>query len=54
MRNLAICSDLDDAEIDLLNGIGRKRNLRAGGQLLWEGDEAVLVEDVVDGLLKLS
>ena len=54
MRNLAICSDLDDAEIDLLNGIGRKRSLRAGEQLLWEGDEAVLVANVVDGLLKLS
>lgn len=38
----------------MLNGIGRMRKLRAGEQLIWEGDEAVLVANVIDGLLKLS
>lgn len=38
----------------MLNGIGRQRRLSAGEQLIWEGDEAVLVANVVEGLLKLS
>lgn len=54
IRNRAICADLDTDEIALLNGLGRQRQLRAGEQLLWEGDEAVLVANVVDGVLKLS
>lgn len=54
VRNRAICSDLTRDELAMLNGIGRQRKLRAGEQLIWEGDEAVLVANVVDGLLKLS
>ena len=54
VRNRAICADLDYAEVDLLNKIGRRRKLAAGEQLLWEGDEAVLVANVIDGVLKLS
>lgn len=54
IRNRAICSDLDDGEIGLLNRIGRRRRLVAGEQLLWEGDDAVLVANVIEGVLKLS
>lgn len=54
VRNRAICADLESQEIDLLNKIGRRRKLEAGEQLLWEGDEAVLVANVIDGVLKLS
>lgn len=54
IRNRAICADLDDAEIAQLNTIGRRRRLQAGDQLLWEGDEAVLVANVIEGVLKLS
>lgn len=54
VRNRAICSDLSREELGVLNGIGRMRKLRAGEQLIWEGDEAVLVANVIDGLLKLS
>ncbi|MBO6527155.1 MULTISPECIES: Crp/Fnr family transcriptional regulator [unclassified Erythrobacter] len=54
IRNRAICADLDDREIGLLNGIGRRRKLSAGEQLMWEGDEAVLVANVIEGVLKLS
>ncbi|MXP30043.1 helix-turn-helix domain-containing protein [Porphyrobacter algicida] len=54
IRNRAICADLDSEELSLLNSIGRQRRLRAGEQLLWEGDEAVLVANVVEGVLKLS
>lgn len=54
VRNRAICSDLTKEELGVLNSIGRQRKLRAGDQLIWEGDEAVLVANVIDGLLKLS
>lgn len=54
IRNRAICADLDDSEIGLLNGIGRRRQLEAGEQLMWEGDEAVVVANVIDGVLKLA
>ena len=54
IRNRAICGDLDNREIGLLNGIGRRRRLAAGEQLMWEGDEAVLVANVIEGVLKLS
>lgn len=54
VRNRAICADLDSTEIAALNSIGRRRELKAGEHLMWEGDEAVLVANVIDGLLKLS
>ena len=54
VRNRAICADLDADEVELLNGIGRRRTLAAGEQLLWEGEDAVLVANVIEGVLKLS
>jgi len=54
VRNHAICADLDDDEIALLNKIGRRRELATGEPLLWEGEEAVLVANVVSGILKLA
>ena len=54
VRNRAICADLDVEEVALLNRIGRRRRLTAGERLLWEGDEAVLVANVLEGVLKLS
>lgn len=54
VRNRAICADLDGSEIALLNRIGRRRSLQAGEQLLWEGEDAVLVANVIEGVIKLS
>lgn len=54
IRNRAICADLDVSELAVLGKLGRKRRLEAGQSLLWEGDEAVLVANVIEGLLKLS
>lgn len=54
VRSRAICADLDQDEIQALNSIGRRRNLIAGEQLLREGDEAIIVANVVQGVLKLS
>ena len=54
VRNRAICADLDDKEVSVLNSIGRRRWLESGEQLLWEGDDSVLVANVIEGVLKLS
>ena len=54
VRNRAICAALDSDEVGALNAIGRQRDLSAGESLIWEGDDSVLVANVIDGVLKLS
>lgn len=54
VRNRAICSALDSAELEALNAIGRRRTLAPGESLIWEGDDSVLVANVIEGVLKLS
>ncbi|MCP5397122.1 MAG: Crp/Fnr family transcriptional regulator [Sphingomonadaceae bacterium] len=54
VRNRAICAALDDSEIQSLNAIGRTRTLEAGEPLIWEGDDSLLVANVIEGVLKLS
>lgn len=54
VRNRAICSALDDEELKTLNDIGRRKVLSAGDPLIWEGDDSLLVANVIDGMLKLT
>lgn len=54
VRNRAICSALDSEELVALNAIGRRRTLAPGESLIWEGEDSVLVANVIDGVLKLS
>jgi CRP/FNR family transcriptional regulator len=54
VRNRAICAALDDTEVEALNGIGRRKMLSAGEALIWEGDDSMLVANVIDGMLKLT
>jgi len=54
VRALAICSSLDPSALDELNRIGRRVQVTAGQTLLWEGDESVVVGNVLEGILKLS
>lgn len=54
VRNRAICSSLDNEELKALNAIGRRRMLEPGESLMWEGEDSVLVANVIDGVLKLS
>ena len=54
VRNRAICAALDSNEIVALNAIGRHRMLVPGESLIWEGDDSLLVANVVEGVLKLS
>ncbi|MDP3908413.1 Crp/Fnr family transcriptional regulator [Novosphingobium sp.] len=54
VRNRAICSSLDVDELKALNNIGRRRTLTPGESLMWEGEDSVLVANVIEGVLKLS
>ncbi len=54
VRNRAICASLDANELETLNTIGRRRTLEPGESLIWEGEDSVLVANVIDGVLKLS
>ena len=54
VRQYAICSALEAPELAALETIGHRRRLEAGDPLIWEGDDSVLVANVIDGILKLS
>jgi len=54
VRNRAICSSLGPDELDALNRLGRRQTIRRGQALIWEGDESLLVANVIEGVLKLS
>ncbi len=54
IRNRAICSALETDEIALLGRMGRHHKLVAGQTLMWEGEDALLVANVIEGVLKLS
>ncbi|WP_156840988.1 Crp/Fnr family transcriptional regulator [Novosphingobium aquimarinum] len=54
VRNRAICSALEGAELAALNAIGRTRTVEPGESLIWEGEDSILVANVIEGVLKLS
>lgn len=54
VRNRAICAVLDGPELQALNRIGRTKTISAGQALMWEGDDSLMVANVIDGVLKLS
>lgn len=54
VRNRAICASLDPSELEALNAIGRRRTLEPGQSLIWEGEDSVIVANVIEGVLKLS
>ena len=54
VRNRAICAALAEDELALLSRMGRKQHVTRGQTLVWEGDEALVVANVIQGVLKLS
>ncbi len=54
VRNRAICSDLDARELQALNKIGRQAKVESGQSVIWEGEDSLLVANVIDGVLKLT
>ena len=54
VRNRAICSALMPDELSALSKLGRKQMVSRGQTLVWEGDESLVVANVIQGVLKLS
>ena len=54
VRSSAICASLDADGLQELNRLGRRTQISAGQTLVWEGDESVVVGNVLSGILKLS
>ncbi|MFN3371043.1 MAG: Crp/Fnr family transcriptional regulator [Sphingomonadaceae bacterium] len=54
VRDRAICHVLTPEERELLANLGRVQSVTRGQTLLWEGEDALLVANVIDGVLKLS
>jgi len=54
VRDRAICAALTPDERSALGTIGRFQTVARGQTLLWEGDDSLLVANVVEGMLKLS
>lgn len=54
VRNRAICASLNAEELAILGKMGRRQRVKAGQTLLWEGDDAPVVANVLSGVLKLA
>jgi len=54
VRDRAICHSLCEADLDDLNRLGRRQTIERGQTLQWQGDDSLLVGNVIDGVLKLS
>lgn len=54
VRNRAICAGLDHDELEVLGKLGRKQKVTKGQTLVWEGDDSLVVANVIDGVLKVS
>lgn len=54
VRERAICQSLCEADLDQLNRLGRHQTIQRGHTLQWQGDDSLLVGNVIDGVLKLS
>lgn len=54
VREKAICQSLCEADLDELNRLGRRHAISRGETLQWQGDDSMVVGNVIDGVLKLS
>jgi len=54
VRNRAICSVLDSVELGVISRIGHTITLDKGQTLIWEGDDALVVANIVSGVFKLT
>lgn len=54
VRETAICQSLSPDSLEELNRKGRHRTIERGQAVLWQGDESVLVGNVIEGVLKLT
>lgn len=54
VRNRAICAGLEPDELETLGQLGRKQKVSKGQTVVWEGDDSIVVANVIEGVLKVS
>jgi CRP/FNR family transcriptional regulator, anaerobic regulatory protein len=54
VRNRAICAGLQPDELEVLGQLGRKQRIAKGQTVVWEGDDSLVVANVIEGVLKVS
>jgi CRP/FNR family transcriptional regulator len=54
VREKAICQSLCDADLEALSHMGRRHTIACGETLMWQGDEEMVVGNVIEGVLKLT
>lgn len=54
VREQAICADLGDTDRERFIRLGRQMTVPRGQTLMWEGEESMLVANVVEGAMMLS
>lgn len=54
VRDRAMCSTLNDFERDEFAKLGRHLTVPMGQTVMWEGDDAMVIANVVEGALKLA
>jgi CRP/FNR family transcriptional regulator len=54
VRNSAICAALLPNELAALGQLGRKQRVARGQTLVWEGDDSIIVANIISGILKVS
>jgi CRP/FNR family transcriptional regulator len=54
VREKAICESLCDADLEALSQLGRRHTIACGETLMWQGDQEMVVGNVIEGVLKLT
>jgi CRP/FNR family transcriptional regulator, anaerobic regulatory protein len=54
VREKAICQVLCPEELEVLSQLGRRHTIASGETLMWQGDDEMVVGNVIEGVLKLS
>ncbi len=54
VRDRAVCAPLDDAELAALSKLGRRRRLRRGESVVFEGDDNAVCANVLSGVLRVN
>lgn len=54
VRERAICQSLCESDLEAMSQMGRRHTVAAGEALMWQGDEQMVVGNVIEGVLKLS
>ncbi len=54
VRNRAICAGLQPDELSALGHLARKQLVKRGQTISWEGEDSLIVANVIDGVLKVS